>query len=186
MGAAEKFLDAMESLFDKEALIFKGQSAQDGLIEPAVLVWKDVPERGFMTCVTYGLSLGNHPKWQHHRKPELIMTLHSDDEAWAIELADMVARGRGEIPFSYGQMIHFNRPIVQNSVLSGMLIFAPYQLEQEDYLDIPVGNDYTICLSGAYPVAQSEMDLASARGVKALWTHPAFDFENVFRVPVSE
>ena len=106
MKPATLFLNYLESLFKQEAIIFRGASSEDGLIEPAALVFENVPEIGFMTVVTYGLSFTNHEDWKLNRRPELVLTIDSLDKDYAIALADLVSSSRGKIPYLYGERIN--------------------------------------------------------------------------------
>jgi hypothetical protein len=180
-SSAELFLNAMERLFGFEPAFYKGLPSEDGLATPSVLVFKNVPEQGYSTCVTYGLSLANHPKWIKQRRPELIMTVNSQDPVWAVALADMVSEMRGQFPFSYGQTILCPGPIAADAKMDGFLIFAPSIFSPEQYLDIEVGQPYKVCLTGIYPITGLEAALVGQHGLEKFWKSEGFDPLNVYR-----
>jgi hypothetical protein len=180
-SAAEIFLSRMETLFGFEPEFYKGETANDGLPTPSVMVFKNVPDPGYMTCVTYGLSLCGHPKWTQQRRPELIMTVNSRNIVWAITLADMITEMRGKFPFSYGQTITYPDKITEQSQLNSFLLFAPAILDTGDYMDIDVGEPYKICLTGIYPVSKQEIQFINDNGLEKFWKQEDLDYLNVYR-----
>jgi len=179
---AEVFLKKMESYFGEGPQFYKGMPAKDGLMPPAVMVFKNFPEHGFMTCVTYGLSFSNHPDWKMKRRPELVMTVNSWNLDWATALADMASEMRGQLPFSYGQTVLCPGKITEKSAMDGYLIFAPPFLTREQFLDIDIGvADYKICLTGAYPVTRNEVQLLTRDGLEKFWKRDGFDCFDVYR-----
>ena len=181
-GPAAIFLEKMEGYFGAEPQFYKGVPAKDGLMPPAVLVFKNFPEYGFTTCVTYGLSFSDHPAWKMKRRPELVMTVNSRNVAWATALADMVSEMRGQFPFSYGQTIICPGKMVEASAMDGFLVFAPPFLTREQYLDIDIGVEgYKICLTGIYPVTQNEIALLNKVVLERFWKREGFDCFDVYR-----
>ncbi|MFI5751363.1 hypothetical protein ACIBBE_36885 [Streptomyces sp. NPDC051644] len=45
------------------------------------IVYEDLPD-GLLTALTYGLSLAEHPDWQHG-SPELCLSVNSTNVIWA-------------------------------------------------------------------------------------------------------
>lgn len=178
---AEIFLNRVERYFGAEPQFYKGIPAKDNLIPPAVMVFKNFPEYGFTTCVTYGLSFSDHPDWKMKRRPELVMTVNSRNIIWATTLADLVSEMRGQFPFSYGQTIMCPEKITEKSAMDGFLIFAPPFLTKDQYLDIDIGVDYKICLTGAYPVTRNEVELLNRDGLEKFWKKDGFDCFDVYR-----
>lgn len=175
---ASSFLAKMESLFKTTASIYKGSPSTDGIIEPSILVFNDVPEKGYMTCVTYGLSFGKHENWKTNRRPELLFSIRSNDVNWALLIADLASELRGKFPFSYGQRINLNKKI-EGTNISFFLIFAPEIISSDQFLDIDVGLDYKICLTGIYPLTKGENDIIDLIGLEEFWKSDQFDLANV-------
>ena len=65
-----------------EPLFFPVESTQKGLKGITVITYLGVPEPGMLTAITYGISLTDHPEWKFG-KPELCITVRSDDVIWA-------------------------------------------------------------------------------------------------------
>ncbi len=181
INRAEIFLNYVETVFSKKASIYKGEASQDEFVTPSVLVFNDIPERGFMTCITYGLSLVDHPKWNKKRRPELILTVNTNNLQWAFSIVDLISQLRGKFQFSYGQRINFDNPIVLDSNMTGFLFFAPTVLNPEEYLDIDIKAPFKICLTGVYPISNSEMKIIDKNGLEKFWKNEQLDILNVNR-----
>lgn len=180
MNPAEAFLNYTEQLFDKEAEIVKGTSAVDGLIEPAVFCFKDVPKSGSYTFVSYGLSIAELPEWKLGRRPELLLTIDSPHKEWGIVLADLISQTRGRVPFSYGHRIDLGQK-VEGSNVTQFTVFAPLHLKQEDFLDIDVGQEYKICLNAVYPLTIGESQVIDMIGFENFWKDPNFNLETILK-----
>lgn len=175
---ALSFLTKMESIFQAKASIYKGAQSNDDIIEPSILVFNNVPEKGHMTCVTYGLSFVKHEKWKTNKRPELLLSIKSNDVNWALLIADLASELRGKFPFSYGQRINLNKKI-EGTNISFFLIFAPQIIDSNQFLNIDIGLDYEICLTGIYPLTKGENDIIDLIGLKEFWESDQFDLTNV-------
>ncbi|MFD7481046.1 hypothetical protein ACFV8Z_55790 [Streptomyces sp. NPDC059837] len=69
------------------------------------IVYDDLPD-GLLTTLTYGLSLAEHPDWQHG-SPELCLSVNSTNVIWAHAVGFLAEQLRGTCPFSYGSTINF-------------------------------------------------------------------------------
>lgn len=176
----EKYLEHLDKIFRREPEFFKNDSLIEGLPGVSSIVYRDVPEKGYITALTYGLSLVKHPDWKFGR-PELCISVESSGNAWAMVAGYVANHLRGDCPFSYGQTINFGERISEDSEMDAFLIFAPSTLDREDYLDIDVGLDYKINIAGLYPIYSEEMDVYDQIGLKAFWHHPDFDNYSVNR-----
>lgn len=175
---AAAFLTKMESIFKAKASIYRAAPSNGDILEPAVLVFNDVPEKGYLTCVTYGLSFVNHEKWNKNKRPELLLSIKSNDVKWALLIADLALELRGEFPFSYGQRINLNKKI-EGTNISYFLIFAPKIIESNQFLNIDIGLDYQICLTGIYPLTKGENDIIDLIGLEEFWKSDQFDLSNI-------
>lgn len=118
--------------------------AEDGIV--AGLVYRDVPEPGYVSGFAYGLS----------PERELTITVRSADLRWGMVPAGMVAALRGIRPFNPGEVLGYVRPYVDRSLMNSAVLAAPA-------LPGPVG------LVGVYPLYASERDEIRRRGFDSFW-----------------
>lgn len=176
----EKFMAHLDRIFQTEPEYYKEESETDGIAGVTSIVYKDIPEKGMITGITYGLSLGNHPDWKLGR-PELIITVDSKDASWA-QVAGYLANSlRGNCPFSYSNTINFGEKISDESEMDAFLVFAPSILDKKDFANIDVGLNYKINIAGLYPIYAPEMEYIDKNGLEKFWKHPNFDMYNVNR-----
>lgn len=181
---ANLYLRHLDNIFQQEPLFFKEDSLIEGVPGVSAIVYKDVPEAGYITAFTYGLSLVEHPDWKLGR-PELCISVKSDNMSWARVIAYMANSLRGDCPFTYGQTINFGQQVSEDSAMDAFLVFAPSILDKEDYLDIEIGAKYKLNIAGMYPVYASELDVYDELGLEAFWHHPGFDMYDVTRPLIS-
>ena len=176
----EKYLAHLDKIFQTKPEYYGDESKKDGIPRVTSIIYKDIPEKGMVTGITYGLSLENHPDWKFGR-PELIITVDSKDISWA-QVAGYLANSlRGDCPFSYSNTINFREKISDESEMDAFLVFAPSILDKKDYLNIDIGLDYKINIAGLYPIYASEMEYIEKNGLEKFWKHPDFDMYNVNR-----
>lgn len=180
---AELFLKHVEAVCGKKADSFSRIDASEPDQPPVhVLFFHDVPESGYTTAVTFGLSLANHPEWKVG-KPELLLCVQSADETWGEAVASVVEAFRGECPFRYGDVLHYGQPIAPESAMSAFLIFAPalaarWLTQEEATVSLP---DRTVFLVGIYPLYEAEVATLQRLGLDALWNREGFAPWNVQR-----
>lgn len=177
---AELFIDHLQSVFGKEDAIHKVE-AKDGGPSIAVFVYKDIPEEGMITGVTYGLSACAFPAWTMARA-EMIVSVESLDVNWPLAAGTFAALFRGEKSFSYGDVFTTDIPLASDTQMDGFLIFAQSILEPE-FVSLQV-NDYKIHFSQFYPIYKQELAIYGKIGLEAFWKHPGFDMYNVKRKPI--
>jgi hypothetical protein len=91
----ENYLAHLDRLSDGiEPTFRRVESTKPGLQSVTVMIYKDLPEPGHLTALTYGLSLAEHPDWRSG-SPELCTSVRSTDIAWA--LADYLPRDYAEV-----------------------------------------------------------------------------------------
>jgi len=173
----ELFMDHLDIIFETEPEFFNGSNEQPGITS---IVYKNLPEDGMITGVTYGLSIADHQDWIKG-KPELIITVKSTDSSWAQAAGYIANKLKGVCPFTYGNTINFNAPISEESEMDAFLIFAPSILDQNDFLNINVSDNLPIHLSGIYPIYSTEIALIDEWGLEKFWHHPNFDMFDVNR-----
>lgn len=176
----EKFIAHLDRIFQSEPEYYKEESKTDGIAGVTSIVYKDIPEKGMITGITYGLSLGNHPDWKLGR-PEVIITVDSKDSSWAQVAGYLANNLRGDCPFSYSNTINFREKISDESEMDAFLVFAPSILDKEHFANIDIGLNYRINIVGLYPIYASEMEYIEKNGLEKFWKHPNFDMYNVKR-----
>jgi hypothetical protein len=126
-----------------------------GLSDLATRVWlshlvrTSLAERdGLLIGVTYGLSLTRRHSWQVSR-PELSISVRSDDAAWVLAIAHLAEQLRLDCPYSYGDTINPGEPVAAGSSLDG----SPCSVlsHSADDARVDVGDDLPIMIVGLYP-----------------------------------
>jgi len=177
---AEIFLDIITTMFGEPYVIRRADTA-DGGGPVHVFFWRDLPEEGMLTSVTYGLSEGSHPDWKNG-KCEIITTLETTDENWGIASGIFAARNRGESSFAYGSLFTTDDPLSKESDMRGFLVFAPSFLSKdESVLYLP---DYKIFLKGMYPIYREEVAVYNEIGLDEFWHSKNFGMYDVHRPKV--
>ena len=111
MNNAECFVQHLDRVTGRsEDAIRKIDSSDRSLPDVAVFVYKNWPEEGFITGFTLGLSAAAHPEWKFGR-PELMIAVESNDEAWTFAIGFVAERLRGKCPFCYGNTINFHSKV---------------------------------------------------------------------------
>ena len=180
MTPIEKYLDHLDNIFQAEPQFYREKSLHDKFPGVANIVYNDIPEKGMITALTYGLSLIKHKDWKFGR-PELCISVESQNKSWGQIAGFLANQLRGKFPFCYGQTINFREKISDDSEMDAFLIFAPSILDKEHYLDINIGTDYKINIAGLFPIYSSELEQIDKIGLEAFWKHPDFDPYNVQR-----
>lgn len=176
----ERYLKHLDNIFQQEPEFYLNDSLIDGLPGVTSIVYRDVPDKGYITAFTYGLSLVKHPDWKVGR-PELCITVESLNSDWGQVVGYIANKLRGECPFSYGQTINFREPISGDSRMDAFFVFTPSVLKKEDYLNIDIGADYKISIAGLYPMYSDELKVYKKNGIKAFLHHSNFDNYSVTR-----
>lgn len=183
MTDSEAFIDKLTNLFGREAATRNIDSTTPGLPPVSCLIYRDMPQAGMMTAVTYGLSLAEHPDWRYG-KPELILTVKSADESWALAMASLAERFRGKKSFTYGSLFTLDEPISSESSIRSFLVFVPAILDPETLkIALPTR---TINLAGMYPLHAGEIQLMQSIGLEEFWNLPDFDLYDVTRTELPE
>lgn len=181
----EKYLDHLDRIFQVEPKFFPNDSLNPSLKGVTSIVYQDIPESGMITGVTYGLSLDKHPDWKFGR-PELLISVKSEDIAWGQVAGFLANKFRGDCPFCYGNKINFREKISDYSEMDAFFVFVPPILEKPDFLNIDIGLEYKINIAGLYPIYASEMEIINKLGLEKFWHHPNFDLYNVNRMRIKE
>lgn len=182
MNKAELFIRHLDLVTGrKEDQIQKIESTHGSLPNVFVFVYKNWPEDGLITGFTFGLSAANHPDWKFG-KPELMISVESDDDAWPLAIGYLAEKLRGDCPFCYGNTINFHAKVSEASDLDAFLIFAPTFLKKEQWKVELDG--FTCNIAGIYPIYSSELPILNEVGIEKFWKHPAWDPFDVHRKPL--
>jgi hypothetical protein len=179
---AGRYLDHLKQFSGGiEPTVHRIDSTHPGQPPISSIVYMDLPEPGSLTACTYGLSLSNHPDWLMG-KPELIISVHSADIAWALVIAIFAEELRGVCPFTYGGVLNHGAPVSTESEMSAFVCFAPGALEPEDN-EIDLG-DCKVFLTGCYPIHESERQFVLKHGLEEFWKLE-WDVMDIRRPPVA-
>jgi hypothetical protein len=151
-----------------EPEFFPIDSTHDGLGPVHVIVYRDVPEPGTLTAITYGVSLADHDEWTRG-KPELCLAVDSGDEAWALAVGYLAEQLRGTAPFCYGDTINFDDRPSAETEMTAFVVFTPAVLEREAFTGIDVGDELPVNISGIYPIHEDERRYIHEHGLEAFW-----------------
>lgn len=180
---APVFFDQLRARLGQESLVRKIESSRPELPPVYSVIYRNFPEAGMLTAVTYGLSVVDHPAWKLG-KPELIVTLRTLDEMWAYAAAFFVDQLRGEKPFSFGSVFALDEPLATGSTMTGCFILSPAILSPEQARFTLPGK--TINLVGLYPVYAGEVELIQQIGLEQFWYLEGYDRFSVIRPDLSK
>jgi hypothetical protein len=178
--AIDQYFDHVVNIAGDRGRFFK-ISDDDPSSPVVVAAFKNVPEDGCLTAFSYGLSSADHPEWKRSR-PELIISINSEDYSWALAMGEIIKNGRNENLFTYGSILNFGEKISDDSDMSAFLVFACSVLEEED-LEIKL-SDRTVHISQIYPIYSEEIPLVKRLGAEEFYTKLDIDFFDVRRMPV--
>jgi hypothetical protein len=164
----ERFLAHLDALSGGvEPQFWPMESSHPGHKGLTAIGYRDLPEKGLLTGITYGLSLARQDEWRLGR-PELSVCVRSQDPKWALSIAYLAESLRHDCPFSYGNTINFGEPIADDTRLDGFVVFASLVVGPDDS-KVDVGDDLPINIVGMYPTYQSERRFIAEKGLEAFW-----------------
>lgn len=135
------------------------------------VVFADGPEPGFVTGITYGLSpMVGSPAFGR----ELCIMMQSENQEWAMVPALTVAALRGLCPFTPGMVIGYEKPYVEGSGLSSLLLGAPEPRLHLERIGLAAPSDRDaddyVEVVGAYPIYPAERRFFHTRGAEMAWS----------------
>src|SRR6478736_7258279 len=96
----ERYLEHLDRLSGGVEPEFFPIGSHDSGPNVTSIVYHNVPEPGLLTSLTYGLSLADHEEWRLGR-PELCISMRSDDTTWGLAVAHLASTLAGNCPFCY-------------------------------------------------------------------------------------
>ena len=175
-----KYLDHLHRIFHNQPSFYKEQTLQTGVPGITIMIYENIPFAGYITGITYGLSLVKHPNWKLGRT-ELCITVESSCLKWALAAGHIANKLRGSFDFDYGKTIAFGGPICSDSDMDAFYIFAPGILDIDEYLDIEIGANYKINIAGLYPMYSDELRIYNKIGLEKFWYRASFYNHSVKR-----
>ncbi len=145
-----------------------------------VVKFDGVPNSGYSTTYSYGLSSIHHREWTNSA-PELVICVNSVEISWGLAMGDIIRQKRHQCLFEYGSVINFNEKIANDSEMSAFVIFANCLYEPGD--EVLHLSDESIGLSQLYPIHYEEIDVISRIGIEAFMVRSRIDFCDVSRSP---
>jgi hypothetical protein len=147
-----------------------------------LIAYDSVPEVGSTTAFTFGISSIPDESWILGR-PELVISIDSEDDEWLLSLGAICSELRGTCPFSLGNTLRFGKPLSSESDMSSFFLFWPTILEREQsHIELL---DRTLNLIQAYPIFDSEVELISKIGAETFFMLDGLEFSDVTRDPVA-
>ena len=138
----------------------------------------DVPQKGYLTAISYGLSESQLPGW-NSIKPEIIVSLKTHDESWGIAAAFLIRELRQKKNFCYGEVYSLEERISNESNMVAYFVMTPEFLPIERrVICLP---DKRIELMALYPIYKEEIDLYRKVGMEKFWMMEGSDFDNIYR-----
>lgn len=180
---AQNYLDWLGQLTDgAEPRMWSADPDDDPTRRVLGLGYRNLPEDGVLTGFTYGLSLRHQAAWTTAR-PELSITVRSDDPTWVLALAHLAANLGDVCPFTHLSMVDMGMPITDDTRMDGFVVFAPSVLPG-DTARVQIDDSLPVQVVGVYPCYASERELISEKGFEAFWQRD-FDAWDVHRDPVA-
>lgn len=164
----ERFLAHLDGLSGGvEPQFWPVESTAPGHHGVTAIGYRDALEDGLLIGVTYGLSLTQQESWRSGR-PELSISVRSDDPAWVLAIAYLAEQLRHDCAFSPGDTVNFGEPMAAGSSLDGFVVAGPLAFEPDD-ARVDVGDDLPIVIMGMYPTHAVEREFISENGLEAFW-----------------
>ncbi len=181
LSPLERYLKHLDDIFIVEPKFQMFDSKNPELNGVTSIIYQDIPEKGMTTGITYGLSLFKHPDWLDNVRGEIMITVDSPSIDWGMVAGFLANQFREKCPFCYGDTLRFGEQISNNSEMDAFFVFSPSILDNDDSLNIDIGLEYKINISGIYPMYSSEIDTFHKIGLKEFIHHKDFDLYSINR-----
>lgn len=149
-----------------------------------VFVFRDYPEPSLVTGFTSGLSAASHADWKD-TKPELSLTVASDDAAWMQALAYLVDWNRAGHSFLPGSLFHYGRTISAESAMDSFLVFNLAISGDNEFRNIPIDEDL-ITFYGVHPLHHDEVAMLQKVGIRKFMGLPEYRLFSTTRPDLSK
>jgi hypothetical protein len=156
----QRFIEHIDALAGTDRKVY--EFSEEGDVPLYVMAYDDVPEKGYLTAVSFGLSLVPHKEWKKAR-PELLVSVKDKDHAWAKALGEVAYQLRGKCPFVFGDTVGLETPIAKSTKMSSFVAFAPIVLDRKDTV-VPLSS-YPVELRQLYPLYTGERVRIDSEGL---------------------
>ncbi|MCX4758262.1 suppressor of fused domain protein [Kitasatospora purpeofusca] len=172
-GRLSRYLGHLHTLTGADPVIREILPPGSKLGRALAAIYANVPEPGYLTGFTYGLSLADHAEWTSSRR-ELSVTVCSDDFEWATIPSRAVGAMRGVSAFHSGRAFGHMERFIDYSDMSSLLLASPAGQWNSGTLDLgpgefDSGERDVVELVGAYPIYASEREFVKLNGFDAFW-----------------
>ena len=175
----ETYREYIEKIFLQEPKLYAFRPSNPSYPRIANFIYEAVPEPGYITGLTYGLSEYDNSTWITGR-PELLITVESTNQEWGRAAGFAAARFQTESNFTYGDILDFEQPISDDSSMQAFVLFAPSILDRADYTNITL-DYYKVNIIGMYPLYKQEIETINRIGLEKFMNHPEYNMYSVNR-----
>ena len=182
MGWIDEYLQHVDGLTGREARFYKASPPDDEWPISVIMYPVDSDDDSYVSF-TAGLSYGTHEAWKFGR-PELCISMKSQDQRWGWAIGDIAQRLKGDCPFCYGDIVRFGTQISEESEMSAFIVFAPSFIAKTA-TQIPL-SEWTINLAQMYPIYAGEIEFIDSNGLESFLSRPGSFFENPKRPDLSK
>jgi len=169
----EKYLEHLDSVFEIEPRFF--EFSIQGEFPPFYsLTYRDKPHHGMVTGITLGVSFVE-PRNRGNARPELMVSVNSEDDLWALALADIGYQHRGQFEFRPGDTINFNAKVSDESAMTSFLVWKQ-NVMQED-LELVCLPDWHIEIVQLFPIHDNERLSINEHGPEWLFERVADPYD---------
>jgi hypothetical protein len=153
-------IERLETAAGKTAAFLPSKQLGDA---PSVSLayWNGIPESGFLTGSTLGLSASQ--RWKAGTEaPELIISIKSERLEWMFAALEVAVQGIAKLSFNLGDYIDFGSAIAPDTAMSAFLV-VPQMVLPEEY-DIIKSERGPIVLRQLVPIYSAELRVIRAQG----------------------
>lgn len=181
-SGVERFRDLLEKEIGHTCEVYRHPSTNKKLPTVFVLIFKNYPNKEYMTAYSYGLSAARKPAHETMGR-ELVIQLNSHLENWGNVLGFLISHLRDDCPFDPGQVIRFGQPIAADSDMEHFMVH---------HVDDNLGTSSTFNLSKRFslqlvqlsPIYGNEMAIIDKKGWSDFYSHLQAIKNDVKRKPI--
>lgn len=172
MNIKKTYVEYLYKLFHKYPNIYETDGRNSDIYS---LVFKDVPDAGYITGLSSGLSNYDNIKHTRGSRVELCISVKTNNPEWGLVAGHIANRLKGKCPFNYGEIINFGDNIGSESKMTSFFTYAPTILEKEQFMDVNITSNHIIQIVGLYPIYKEEIFTFQTIGIKEFWNNENYD-----------
>jgi hypothetical protein len=180
---AEKYLNYLKEKINVNAEVLGVEADNDDCI--LVAVCPNYPEEGLTTGFTYGLSEVQKDEWNEW-KPELSITVTSEQMEWLLAAAHIVENHRHTSTFMPGSLFDIGNTIHPESEMQAFLVFNSSTDPDKifDNIELMSPNDMVKVLA-LYPLYVGEVEMLHKVGMRKFFGLPEYKLFTLNRPDLS-